>query len=115
MNYAALLGLNEIDNAFGSFFLKFFYPYDNLMKVKQTSHTVAECQQYGNICGISVFISLVVVIAISFNTENYDAFLKGPFILVYVALLLIGTTLLQYLASKIGLNHHELIRFSKDE
>ena len=113
MNFAALLGLNEIDDVFGQFALKFFYPYDNLMKVKQKSHIVAKCQQYGNLSSNSAIFAIVTMIAISYNSIHYDNFLGKWYSGLVLILLLGGATSFQLMAEKLGSKQHELIRFEK--
>lgn len=113
MNFAALLGLNELDDVLGQFLIKYFYPYDNLMKVKQKSHVVAKCQEYGNLFANSVIFALVTVIIIAHNSIGYDNFLKSWFAGLVLLSLLSGATVFQVMAKKLGSKTHELIRFEK--
>ena len=65
--------------------------------------------------GNSVFITLVVIIIVSWNSESNDEFLGTLYAPILMAGTLIVVSLIQYLATWTGLNHHRLIRFKKDE
>lgn len=76
MNFAALVGLNEIDDAFGEFFVKMFFPYENMLVVKAKVDVIARSQVVSNMAQNSCFAALIMMIGISFNSEDHDAFLK---------------------------------------
>ena len=76
MNFAALVGLNEIDDVFGEFFVKMFFPYENMLVIKAKVDVVARSQVVSNMAQNSVFAALVMMIGLSFNSEDHDAFLK---------------------------------------
>lgn len=90
-----------------------FFPYENMLIIKAKTDVIARSQVVSNMAQNSCFAALIIMIGLSFNSEDHDAFLKEWYSGFVLMGLIIMCTLISCVIVKCGFKipRNSLIRF----